>query len=224
MMANTIGQGASKALLAFFNHVLTQHQWARDKLSMHVGRTVLIGLDVENLPKLAFLPPPEVRAQIVDLGLLEPLGAGRLASTRVAGSEDVRADKPSVEMRIKPSVEAMQSFTQEGPQGLLRHMRIEGDVLLAAALGEIASHARWDFEDDLSKVVGDISARRLGRLVEDSKFALQDGAQLLKGRGEMLRAEASFPLAERAALIRLDQQIADLGARLTRLEPRTSKS
>jgi hypothetical protein len=26
------------------NHVLQQHQWARDKLTMHVGKTVRVGV------------------------------------------------------------------------------------------------------------------------------------------------------------------------------------
>ncbi len=211
MIADIIGQGTAKALLAVFNHILGQHQWARDKLGMHIGRSVLVGLDPENLPKLPFLPPPEIRAVISAEGFL--LEAMHPVASQGTGAAPV-FDKPSVEMRIKPSFEAMSTFRKEGPQGLLRHMKIEGDVLLAAALGEIASQARWDFEDDLSKVVGDIPARRFGRLVEDTKFAVQDGAQVLKGRADSARQRSGFPLLDRTALDSLDQKIDDLGRRL----------
>jgi ubiquinone biosynthesis accessory factor UbiJ len=218
MIADKIGQGTARALLAVFNHILGQHQWARDKLGMHVGRTVLVGLDTENLPKLPFLPPPEIRALISAEGLL--IEAPTPAYDASAAAQVT--DKPSVEMRIKPSFDAMSTLSKEGPQGLLRHMKIEGDVLLAAALGEIASEARWDFEDDLSKVVGDISARRVGRLVEDSKFAAQDGVRLLKGRAELIRDRSGFPLVDRSTLELLDRKIEDLGRRLDRLDsPRT---
>jgi ubiquinone biosynthesis accessory factor UbiJ len=218
MIADFIGQGTAKALLAVFNHILSQHQWARDKLGMHVGRSILVGLETENLPKLPFLPPPEIRALISAEGLLRevPVLPSGLASGQAA-AHPTALEKPSVEMRIKPSFEAMSTFGKEGPQGLLRHMKIEGDVLLAAALGEIASQARWDFEDDLSKVVGDIPARRIGRFVDDSKFAVQDGAQVLKGRTDLVRDRPSFPLLNRSALDSLDQKIEELGRRLDRL-------
>jgi ubiquinone biosynthesis accessory factor UbiJ len=42
-------------------------------------------------------------------------------------------------------------------------LRIDGEVLLAGVLGDLAEHLRWDVEDDLSKVVGDIGANRLAR-------------------------------------------------------------
>lgn len=211
MIADKIGQGTAKALLAVFNHILSQHQWARDKLGMHVGRSVLVGLDPENLPKIPFLPPPEIRALVSAEGyLLEAM----LPVANPGSGATPGPDKPSVEMRIQPSFEAMSTFRKEGPQGLLRHMKIEGDVLLAAALGEIASQARWDFEDDLSRLVGDIPARRIGRLVEDTKFAAQDGAQVLKGRAQSARQRAGFPLLDRAPLEALDHKIEDLGRRL----------
>jgi ubiquinone biosynthesis accessory factor UbiJ len=218
MIADFIGQGTAKALLAVFNHILSQHQWARDKLGMHAGRSILVGLETENLPKLPFLPPPEIRALISDEGLLleVPVLTSGLASANTPTAAP-NTEKPSVEMRIKPSFEAMSSFSKEGPQGLLRHMKIEGDVLLAAALGEIASQARWDFEDDLSKVMGDIPARRIGSFVEDTKFAVQDGVQVLKGRTDLVRDRPSFPLLNRASLDTLDRKIEDLGRRLDRL-------
>jgi ubiquinone biosynthesis accessory factor UbiJ len=215
MIADKIGQSTVKALLAVFNHILSQHQWARDKLGMHVGRSVLVGLDTENLPKLPFLPPPEVRAVISADGLLlEALNP----HPDTTSSATTILPKPSVEMRIKPSFEAMSTFSKEGPQGLLRHMKIEGDVLLAAALGEIASQARWDFEDDLSKVVGDIPARRIGQLVEDTKFAVQDGAKVVKGRVDSARDQPSFPLLDRSTLDGLDRKIEDLTRRLNSLQ------
>ena len=211
MIPELIGQGAHKALLAFFNHVLTQHQWARDKLRMHVGRSLIIGLESEKLPKLPFLPPPEIQAVVNAEGLLEVVARAK------SGGDPLTIEKPSVEMRIKPSMEAFSAFTKEGPQGLLRHMRIEGDVLFAAALGEIASPARWDYEEDLSKVVGDIAAHRVGNFVQDTKLALQDGAQVARGRVQALRNTPDFPLPDQQALGQMDAKLKALGQRLEAL-------
>jgi len=52
-------------------------------------------------------------------------------------------------------------------------VKIEGDVQLAAELGWLAENLRWDFEEDLSRVVGDIpahamadAAKRVGQAVK----------------------------------------------------------
>ena len=214
MIPELLGQGAHRALLAFFNHVLAQHQWARDKLSMHVGRSLVIGLETEKLPKLPFLPPPEIHASVSAEGLLEVVRASAMPS------DPLTIEKPSVEMRIKPSMEAFNAFTKEGPQGLLRHMRIEGDVLFAAAVGEIASQARWDYEEDLSKVVGDIAAHRIGNFVQDSKLAVQDGAQVVKGRVQALREKPEFPLPDKESLAQMDAKLKALGERVDGLSRR----
>ena len=40
-------------------------------------------------------------------------------------------------------------------------VKIEGDVQLAAEIGWLAENLRWDFEEDLSRVVGDVPAHAL---------------------------------------------------------------
>jgi ubiquinone biosynthesis protein UbiJ len=44
-----------------------------------------------------------------------------------------------------------------------RLIRIEGDAALAAAFVGVLSNLRWDVEEDLSRVVGDVAARRAVR-------------------------------------------------------------
>jgi ubiquinone biosynthesis protein UbiJ len=38
---------------------------------------------------------------------------------------------------------------------------VEGDTEFAAAISHLASNLRWDVEEDLSKVVGDVAAHRM---------------------------------------------------------------
>jgi ubiquinone biosynthesis accessory factor UbiJ len=154
------------------NHVLNQHQWARDKLSMHAGKTIRVGVVFDAsglanapLPKAisskfaAFLKdaPTTVDAQIADDGTLIALPL--LSPVEVAAGA---GGMPAVTMLVKPTVDSLKGALSSGASGLQPHLSIEGDVMLAAALGEIAQHARWDFEDDISFVVGDKIARRIG--------------------------------------------------------------
>jgi len=50
-------------------------------------------------------------------------------------------------------------------------VRIEGDVQLAAEINWMADHLRWDVEEDLARVIGDVPAHtlaRVGRSVADA--------------------------------------------------------
>jgi ubiquinone biosynthesis protein UbiJ len=40
-------------------------------------------------------------------------------------------------------------------------VKIEGDVQLAAELGWLADNLRWDVEEDLSRIIGDVPAHTL---------------------------------------------------------------
>ena len=43
-------------------------------------------------------------------------------------------------------------------------IRIEGDVQLAAEVNWLVGHVQWDYEDDLSKIVGDANAHQVVRV------------------------------------------------------------
>ena len=157
------------------NHVLLQHQWARDKLKMHSTKTVRIGIVGDATELISKLPVPRfvterlnsylqqapnsVDCQIANDGTL-------IALPLISPEEQADLPAPTVTMRIKPSVDTLKSAITAGPSGLQSHLVIDGDVMLAAALGEIAQHARWDFEDDLSFLTGDKIARRVGDVAE----------------------------------------------------------
>jgi ubiquinone biosynthesis accessory factor UbiJ len=74
--------------------------------------------------------------------------------------------------------------TQESPfaiaQALLRGdkpgVRIEGDVQLAAEINWLADHIRWDMEEDVSRILGDVPAHMLGRAVRAIGGALRQFA------------------------------------------------
>jgi ubiquinone biosynthesis accessory factor UbiJ len=52
-------------------------------------------------------------------------------------------------------------------------MRIEGDVQLAAEVGWLTQHVRWDLEDDLARVVGNVPAHTLAQAARAVAAALK---------------------------------------------------
>lgn len=200
---------ALRALLAAFEHLLEQQSWARDRLAAHAGRTLLIAFD---LPPVPGWPAPEVRATIDPAGLL------RIADPMAAAD---------VTLRFRPSVEAVFAFAQDGAQGVQRHLRIDGDVGLAAALGELAQHLRWDAEEDLSRIVGDVAAHRIARFVGSATGSLREIggrarsalAQFAAGGSQVVVAPQLDALSAAAAA--LDPRLRALEARLERLRAGT---
>ena len=65
--------------------------------------------------------------------------------------------------------ELMLTVTEESPLGLARAafrgekpaVRIEGDVQLAAEVNWLVDHVRWDVEDDLARLIGDVPAHTI---------------------------------------------------------------
>ena len=66
----------------------------------------------------------------------------------------------------------MLTVTDESPLVLLQTtlrgdkpaVRIEGDVQLAAEVNWLTEHVRWDLEEDLARVIGDVPAHTLSQM------------------------------------------------------------
>lgn len=121
-------------LVLLLNHVLMQEKEAQDRLARKKG-SVLHG---------------RWGAFEIDL-LITPAGLFDRAapSSRPDLLVSVAADTPLV---------VLQSLMA----GKAPPVNIEGDVQLAAELGWLAENLRWDIEEDLSRVIGDIPAHALG--------------------------------------------------------------
>jgi ubiquinone biosynthesis protein UbiJ len=50
-----------------------------------------------------------------------------------------------------------------GEEHFLRAVEVSGDARLAEAVMALARHLRWDAEEDLSRLVGDVAAHRIAR-------------------------------------------------------------
>jgi ubiquinone biosynthesis protein UbiJ len=120
-------------LVLFLNHVLMQEKEAQDRLARKKGSVLHIRWGLFELDLL-----------ITPAGLLDKAPPAAKPDLLIA----VAVDSPMVLMQ---SVMA----------GKSPPVKIEGDVQLAAELGWLAENLRWDFEEDLSRVVGDIPAHAM---------------------------------------------------------------
>jgi ubiquinone biosynthesis protein UbiJ len=168
---------------AAVNHLLEGEAWARAKLESHAGKSVLI--------KVSDL---DFRFQIQPSGLITAL-------------EPDPARDHSLTISLPPA--ALLAMVQ-GKDGALKNVDIHGDAELAQAVLFLVSNLRWDAEEDLSRLIGDIAAHRI---VADARALLtweRDArSRLAASAGEYLTTEAEI-LAAAAP-------IADFGAEVDRL-------
>ncbi|MGP1516717.1 MAG: SCP2 sterol-binding domain-containing protein [Ottowia sp.] len=112
------------------NHVLMQEPEARARLARQKGRVVRL-LWRQWAVQLAATPA----------GLCELADAARAPDLRLTVSAD------------SPLTLAAGALRGEKPA-----IRIEGDVQLAAEVNWLADHLRWDVEEDLARLLGDVPA------------------------------------------------------------------
>lgn len=120
------------AFLAGVNHLLAAHSWATEKLHRHAGRRVILRI-----------PPFEVRFVIESSGLL----AGAF------GEEPFDAT-----LTLPPGALAKHFASGSAGTG---DLQTEGDSGLAVDVANVLRGLRWDAEEDLSLLFGDIAAHRL---------------------------------------------------------------
>ncbi len=153
-------------IIGALNHLLAAQSWATARLQPHAGDAVRL----------------ELGGTVVELavtadGLLEPA-----------------ADRPPA-VTIGVPLAALPRLLARDPQAR-RAVTVTGNVGLAADLEYLFANLRWDVEADLSRVVGDIAAHRIGR-------AGRAVAGLPGAVGESLaRSSRQFLTEERAVLAR----------------------
>ena len=182
---------------AALNHLLEAEPWARERLVPFAGSIV------EMRP--ALLPP--LRLSITPDGCLSP-----------ARREEVA---PSLVLTFGPDV--LPALIR-GEDHLMRVVQTEGDARLAAEMLFLVRHLRWDAEEDLARVLGDVAAHRLAAGARDL-FASQrealartaeNVADYLLEERQLLAHPASFE-EHRAAVSELSNAIERLEKRVDRL-------
>lgn len=78
----------------------------------------------------------------------------------------------------------------QGTEKAMRQAHITGSVEFADTLGFVLRHLSWDFEEDLSKLVGDIAAHRIANTLRSfTAWQQQAALNLAENAAEYLRDE-----------------------------------
>jgi ubiquinone biosynthesis accessory factor UbiJ len=187
-------QPISAVAASILNHLLQAASWAREALQAHAGKSFLVQ---------------------------GPLGALHLS---VAADGLVRRASADAAQDVRIALSAGQWMRlTAGNKAVLKEARIEGDAEFSAALLHVAEHLEWEYEEDLSRVVGDVAAHRIGEGVRRARAWREDaGARTAQTFAEYLTEEKSV-IAKRAAVEEFAREVERVRAEVEALEARIQK-
>lgn len=175
------------------NRLLGVEPWARQRLAPFAGETV----------ELRTPPLPALRWRILEGGTL-----------RAAEEE------PGLTMTLKPEFLAALA---RGEDHAARSVDVQGNSKLAAELLVLARHLRWDAEEALSRLVGDIAAHRIaGAARAFAAWHLDAGQRLAAAFADYVTDEKQL-LARRSHLDGLGESVAALRDAIARLDKRVER-
>jgi ubiquinone biosynthesis accessory factor UbiJ len=172
------------------NHLLAQASWARRQLMAFAGRRARFEV-----------PPWQLAFGISAEGLFETI-----AEPDVDVTVSLPADNPLLAL--------------QGIDRLMATAHVTGNAEFATALSFVLKNLRWDAEEDLSRLVGDIAAHRIvGGVSSLAAWQKQASRNLAENIAEYLGEEAQLltPVSE---FTDFRQDLADFSNRLARLETR----
>jgi ubiquinone biosynthesis accessory factor UbiJ len=181
----------NQTVTAAINHLLEGESWAQEKLRGHAGKSALIRVG-----------PIDVCLRATAAGAVEGVTAGV---------------SPDLEVKLAP--DSLMAAVR-GEDSVLKSSEIHGDADFAADVMFLVKNLRWDVEEDMSKLIGDIAAHRL--VAEAQKFVAWERdarGRLAASLGEYLTDEGEI-LAAPAAVGQFVADVDRLRDDTARLEKR----
>lgn len=173
------------------NHLLRANDWAREALRAHAGKVACFRC-----------PPFDTRLLILDSGEVRPAPSGA---------------EPALTLTLTPGLMLRAAARDDS---VWRDVQSEGDTTLAATIHQLWLYLRWDAEEDLSKLVGDISAHRIaesGRTLQ--RWAGSAGDNLARSAAEYWTEEQPL-IAARDDIARFNAEVDRLRDDVARFEKR----
>ena len=147
-----VQEGQNRIILSL-NHVLQQEPQAMERLAKQAGKSALIEF-----------APWSLHVQATPAGLLDLVPDAR---------------EPQLRIKINDTMPQLMGKIASGDKPTIH---IEGDVALAADINWLIDHVRWDFEEDLAKLMGDSAAHTLAQGLRAAAGALRQFASALTGK------------------------------------------
>ena len=180
---------------AVANHLLAAEPRAQAKLAAHAGKVVRVDTGVVTL-------------------------AFRIAGDGMLMAADDE-EKANVTIRMKLADLPLMAQHRERA---FSYVQIEGDAEFASVIAQVAQSLHWEAEEDLSRIVGDIAARRLvqgGRGAVDAaqsaqrKLAENVAEYFLEENPMLVRPIAVSDFADK--VVKLRDDVERLGKRIDKL-------
>ena len=173
------------------NRLLRANSWALERLRAHAPKTALL-----------VCAPLELRLAVLETGELAP-----------AQPET----PPDVTISTTPGVLLRLAARDEGAWNAAQ---VSGDVQFAAAIDYVRRNIAWDFEEDLSRLFGDIPAHRLANAVREiDRWGRATALNLSHALAEYATHE-NPTLASRRAVDEFNRDVDALRDDVERLEKR----
>ena len=183
----------------FLQHITNQNNWSRPYLMPFAGKMVQFDFVLA-----------KANLQILEDGSLAI--AGDSFSNSGASPDATIHVPPSLAMRLLAKDEAAKMF-----------IKIDGDTHLATEFSKVLQNMRWDIEEDLSHLTGDIAAFKIG---EFSKNAFTEMRQQSINAAEMLSEfwqEEKPILAKKRHVEQFNADVDTLKSDVARFEKRFAK-
>jgi len=177
--------------IAPINRLLRQNSWALERLKPFAGKIV--------------------RADCFPISIL--LGIAE-SGAAIAATPELA---PDIQIRLSPGL-LLRLAARDNTAW--NDITVEGDAQFAAALNAIARNLRWDMEEDLSRVFGDIAAHRMAETARKiDQWGRQGADNLARSFSEYWTEERPL-IAGRANVEQFNRDVDALRDDLARLEKR----
>lgn len=175
-------------------HLISQNTWASNLLQPFAGQSIQINVSF-------------ISASLV---ILEN---GNLV---IAGETNI----PDATVTIPPSLLLRLLAKDETAN---RQINIEGDTKLVAELAKVFSNMRWDYEDDLSNLIGDIPANKIGTFARNAaNSAKETSINIAEMLSEYWQEEMPL-IAKKRNVEHFNSEVDNLRADVARFEKKLTK-